>query len=106
MKKTFIFAVILACSFASAMAQQAKYVFYFIGDGMGLNQVNTTEFYRASVKGNLGIDPMCFASFPYTTFATSYSASSDVTDSILFRRGFMTATNCRMPRQRFSVFAR
>lgn len=81
MKKTFIFAVILACSLASAMAQQAKYVFYFIGDGMGLNQVNTTEFYRASVKGNLGIDPMCFASFPYTTFATSYSASSDVTDS-------------------------
>ena len=24
-------------------AQQAKYVFYFIGDGMGVNQVNGTE---------------------------------------------------------------
>ena len=27
-------------------AQQAKYVFYFIGDGMGVNQVNGTEMYR------------------------------------------------------------
>ena len=26
---------------------QAKYVFYFIGDGMGVNQVNGTEMYRA-----------------------------------------------------------
>ena len=28
-------------------AQQAKYVFYFIGDGMGVNQVNGTEMYLA-----------------------------------------------------------
>ena len=26
-------------------AQQAKYVFYFIGDGMGVNQVQGTEMY-------------------------------------------------------------
>ena len=26
---------------------QAKYVFYFIGDGMGVNQVNGTEMYQA-----------------------------------------------------------
>ena len=25
---------------------QAKYVFYFIGDGMGVNQVNGTEMYQ------------------------------------------------------------
>ena len=30
-----------------AYAQQAKYVFYFIGDGMGVNQVNGTEMYLA-----------------------------------------------------------
>lgn len=77
---TFLF---LLCLFsaAQALAQQAKYVFYFIGDGMGLNQVNITEFYKASVQGKLGIEPMCFPSFPYTTYATSYSASSNVTDS-------------------------
>lgn len=26
-------------------ARQAKYVFYFIGDGMGVNQVNGTEVF-------------------------------------------------------------
>lgn len=30
---------------------QVKYVFYFIGDGMGVNQVNGTEMYRAALKG-------------------------------------------------------
>ena len=29
---------------------QAKYVFYFIGDGMGVNQVNGTEMYQAEIK--------------------------------------------------------
>lgn len=81
MKKIFLLASLCLICATSALAQQAKYVFYFIGDGMGLNQVNTTEFYLASVKGQLGIEHMAFADFPYTTFATSYSASSDVTDS-------------------------
>lgn len=30
-------------------ARQAKYVFYFIGDGMGVNQVNGTEMYLAEL---------------------------------------------------------
>lgn len=34
-----------------AMAQQAKYVFYFIGDGMGVNQVNGAETYYAALEG-------------------------------------------------------
>ena len=29
---------------------QAKYVFYFIGDGMGVNQVNGTEMYQAEIQ--------------------------------------------------------
>ena len=29
---------------------QAKYVFYFIGDGMGVNHVNGTEMYRAAIQ--------------------------------------------------------
>ena len=81
MKKTFLTLALCVCCASPVLAQKAKYVFYIIGDGMGLNQVNTTEFYKASVNGKLGIEPMCFASFPYTTFATSHSASSDVTDS-------------------------
>ena len=36
-----------------AYAQQAKYVFYFIGDGMGVNQVNGTEMYLAEQEGDV-----------------------------------------------------
>ena len=63
------------------VAKAPKYVFYFIGDGMGLNQVMATQYYLRSCEGELGITPLCFAQFPYTGIATSYSASSDVTDS-------------------------
>ena len=38
-------------------AQRAKYVFFFIGDGMGLNQVNTTEMYLGEQDGRIGIAP-------------------------------------------------
>lgn len=41
-------------------AQQAKYVFYFIGDGMGINQVNGTEMYLAEREGNIGVKPLLF----------------------------------------------
>ena len=62
-------------------AQQAKYVFYFIGDGMGLNQVNATEMFLAEQEnGRIGTSPLCFASFPYAGYATTYSATS-ITDS-------------------------
>ena len=37
---------------------QAKYVFYFIGDGMGVNQVNGTEMYQAEIQnGRIGVEP-------------------------------------------------
>ena len=42
--------------FISVVANgQAKYVFYFIGDGMGVNQVNGTEMYQAEIQnGRIG----------------------------------------------------
>lgn len=63
------------------VAQQAKYVFYFIGDGMGVNQVNGTEAYRAELEGRIGIRPLLFTQFPFATMATTYSATNGVTDS-------------------------
>ena len=43
--------------FISVVANgQAKYVFYFIGDGMGVNQVNGTEMYQAEIQnGRIGV---------------------------------------------------
>jgi alkaline phosphatase len=39
---------------------QAKYVFLFIGDGMGLNQVNAAEIYLADLEGHVGVTPLDF----------------------------------------------
>ena len=80
-RRLFSSIVLLACFCMAMMAKAPKYVFYFIGDGMGLNQVMATQYYLRSCDGELGITPLCFAQFPYTGIATSYSASSDVTDS-------------------------
>ena len=65
----------------SGYAQQAKYVLYFIGDGMGVNQVQGTELYRGELEGKIGITPIWFTQFPYATTATTFSATNGVTDS-------------------------
>lgn len=65
----------------SGYAQQAKYVFYFIGDGMGVTQVQGTELYRGELEGKIGITPIWFTQFPYATTATTFSATNGVTDS-------------------------
>ena len=60
---------------------RAKYVFYFIGDGMGVNQVNGTETYLAALEGRIGTTSLCFTQFPAAAFITTYSATNGVTDS-------------------------
>ena len=75
--------LLLICLFMSitVSAKVPKYIFYFIGDGMGLNQVNGTEMYLASLKGVYGVESLTFTKFPYVGMATTFSASSGVTDS-------------------------
>lgn len=79
--KRLVLAISLFLLSLSLLAQTPKYVFFFIGDGMGANSVQLTEMYLASIQGKLGIEPLCFSQFPVATMATHYSASSDVTDS-------------------------
>ena len=75
-------AVLLVIFLVSTVwAQQAKYVFYFIGDGMGVNQVNGTEMYLAEQEGRIGVKPLLFTAFPAGTMATTFSATNSVTDS-------------------------
>lgn len=63
-------------------AQKAKYVFFFIGDGMGVNQVNGTEMYLADKEeGRIGTRQLLFGSFPVAGIATTFSASNSITDS-------------------------
>jgi alkaline phosphatase len=57
-------------------------VFYFIGDGMGSNQVLGAEMYRSALQGQpLGRVQTLMTTFPYSGSASSYSASNGITDS-------------------------
>ena len=91
MKKFFV-AILLVMAVCHINAQQAKYVFYFIGDGMGLNQVNTTEMFLAEVEGRIGIKPLLFPSFPVASYANSHSASNSITDSAAGGTALATGT--------------
>lgn len=73
----------LLCAVVIALVANAevKYVFYFIGDGMGVNQINVTETYLAALKGKIGYEPILMASLPVVGMVNTYSATNGVTDS-------------------------
>lgn len=79
--KRFAYLLFIALFALNVQAQQAKYVFYFIGDGMGVNQINGTEMYIAANQGRIGIEPLLFPSFSVATVAATYSSSNPITDS-------------------------
>lgn len=81
MKKFNLLFALVLLSYNLSFAQEAKYVFYFIGDGMGVNQVQGTELFQGELKGEIGISPLCFTQFPVSTVATTFSATNGVTDS-------------------------
>lgn len=61
--------------------KQAKYVFYFIGDGMGFSHIAVTEGYKSILNGEKKSEPLLFTQFPVMGMATSYSASNIITCS-------------------------
>lgn len=79
--KTLALAIALLCSTASFAGKTAKYVFMFIGDGMGVNEVLAAQMYQAALEDRNGIVPLCFTQFPVSGLSLTYSASSGVTDS-------------------------
>jgi alkaline phosphatase len=80
MKNRFL-SCLLATLFVLSASAEVKYVFYFIGDGMGVNQINVTETYLAALKGKIGIEPICMSSLPVVGMVNTYSATNGVTDS-------------------------
>jgi alkaline phosphatase len=91
--KRFVYALIFVLVSGAAFAQgQAKYVFFFIGDGMGVNQVNGTEMFVAEKEGRIGVTPLLFTQFPATGMATTFSASNSVTDSAAAGTALSTGT--------------
>lgn len=64
------------------LSAQAKYVFYFIGDGMGPNQVLLAEMYRSALQGEpLGRVRTHMSRMPYAGHVSTHSASNGITDS-------------------------
>lgn len=78
MKKT-ILAAFAAAATMTMTADDARYIFYFIGDGMGLGHVNATEAYNRDVLRS--DTPILMMTFPVASQARTYSASSPITDS-------------------------
>lgn len=73
---------LLSIIFCLSASAEIKYVFYFIGDGMGANQVLGAEMYRSALQGApLGRVQTLMTTFPYSGSASSYSASNGITDS-------------------------
>lgn len=62
-------------------AQTPKYIFYFIGDGFGLNQSILAENYLDALHQDTQTVHLQMLKMPETGFATTYSANSYVTCS-------------------------
>lgn len=69
-----------SCQVCQNEEPRAKYVFLFIGDGMGLAQVSATKAYLASMNG--GQDSQIgFSDFPVVSFCTTHAATRSITGS-------------------------
>ena len=81
-------ALVLACvpaSLAEEGQATPKYVFMFIGDGMGNPLVTATQYYLGSIENPDSPYPvpaeLSFTNFPYLGMVTTYDASSFCPDS-------------------------
>ncbi|NTV83580.1 MAG: alkaline phosphatase, partial [Bacteroidales bacterium] len=61
--------------------QKVKYVFLFVGDGMGQAQVNLTQGYLAALEDRVGFGQMNFTRFPHVGFASTYAFNQFITCS-------------------------
>lgn len=72
---------ITGCTESTTQNEKAKYVFLFIGDGMGNSHVAATESYLSYKEGKLGGSQLIFSQFPNLSLCTTYSASDNITCS-------------------------
>lgn len=68
--------ILIFCLVAQITWSAPKNVFFFIGDGMGFEQVKAAGMYANGEEGTLP-----FEAFPFQAEATTYSANDPVTDS-------------------------
>lgn len=73
-----LFALLLALTSLASAAP--KYVFYFIGDGLGASQRQAAEYYLQAKTGNPDAK-LLINQLPYAGITTTHSADSLITDS-------------------------
>ena len=88
LRKTFLAIITIAIALTASEYRSegkkndtARYIFLFIGDGMGMGQVNLTDSYLAYKAGELGGQHLSFTHFPYLALCSTYSANRNITDS-------------------------
>ena len=89
--------LVCACVWQPSMASErtetkAKYIFLFIGDGMGHAQTALTESYLSYKAGKLGGEQVSFTKFPYLGTCTTHSMDWSVTCSSASGTAIATGT--------------
>ena len=92
MKRLFTMLAVAVLMGCQQSVPQAKYVFYFIGDGMGLAQVALAEAWLADSTDVIGFEKLSFTEFPVLGTATTFSASNIITCSSAAGTALATGT--------------
>ncbi len=58
-----------------------KYIFMFIGDGMGISQINSAEVYLSSLKDSIYSKKLTMSNFPVQGIYTTYAEDRYITSS-------------------------
>jgi len=92
MKARNLLIVVLAVILSSCgiQEQKAKYVFFFIGDGMGVSHVTLTKLYADSVLNDS--TAVAFTRFPVSSLSTTYAHNRYVTCSAAAGTALSTGT--------------
>lgn len=77
--RSLLAAALLASGAMTVFAEAPKYIFYYIGDGMGMAPLVAAQTYNRTVLKN--DKPLTMMTFPVVGWCLTYSASSDITDS-------------------------
>ena len=80
MKTTVFLVLVLLLSALPALAGQPKYVFYFIGDGLGASQRQFSEFFLQEKTGNPS-QALLMNTFETAGINSTYAADTLITDS-------------------------
>ena len=95
LKFSVLFMIALFAISCTEQEKDAKYVFYFIGDGMGFSHVALTEAYLAASEDKIGSLPLGFSQFPTMGMVATHSANRNTTCSSAAGTALATGTKTK-----------